>query len=203
MHRRRLGHHGGQVDQGHRRRPSWQHVAHGRNSGGADHNVRAHLRRAFQSGRKLGDGHPPRAALVKPWALCPCANRGRLRRHHCCPCHVRPRPVPGINDGAHRLASVVRRVCCGVRIGPHHHRRRPHAPRHGCGGGWPLYHRGLLVHGLDLVRKSRRHHCTGAVGHLRWHSARPCGCIHRGSDPGSARGHGGGDQIFSDEPRPK
>ena len=51
-----------------------------------------------------------------------------------------------------------------------------------------LHHLGLLVHGVDVLRQSRRDHRALAERYLRRHRAVGRIGIHRGADPGSAGG---------------
>jgi len=56
--------------------------------------------------------------------------------------------------------------------------------------GRPLYHRGLLVHGFDVLRQPRRHHCPIAVQYLCRDSAGRGGGFRRSAVRGNARrGH--------------
>ena len=53
---------------------------------------------------------------------------------------------------------------------------------------WPLHHRRLLVHRLDLVCQSGRNHRARAFRHLRGHCSGGRACVHRRSNPRGAIG---------------
>ena len=59
------------------------------------------------------------------------------------------------------LAAMVRRVRRHLRAVAHHSRLRPLQARRGRLCRRPLHHLGLLVHGVDVLRQSRRDHRRG------------------------------------------
>ena len=52
---------------------------------------------------------------------------------------------------------------------------------------WSLYHRGVLVHGVHLVRQSRRYPRAIAEQHVFWHSSCRCTLLHWLAIPGRHR----------------
>ena len=87
-------------------------------------------------------------------------------------------PVPALDQSAIGTRAVAVGSGGCVRPRPHHPADAPRQSGSRRGLGRPLHNGRLLVHRLDLVRQSRRHHRQGAVGHLRRHPARRRGALH-------------------------
>jgi hypothetical protein len=65
----------------------------------------------------------------------------------------------------------------------------PHSIRHAIRGS-QLHHRRVLVHRVNVVRKSSRHHRPRVFGHLRRHPPARCPTLHGSTTGGSRRSDG-------------
>lgn len=95
------------------------------------------------------------------------ANRRRLG----CARHVRAAGVANLDHRALGVGSVARgsrchRSVCSSRFLAASPARLPPFP-----APWALHHLGVLVHGLDVICKSRSDDCAFALGHLCGHRA--------------------------------
>ena len=65
---------------------------------------------------------------------------------------------------------------------------------------WPLHHGGLLVHGFNVVRQSRRNHRSRPFRYLRWHRAGGRVCVHLRSGRGCSRRYCAGKLAIRERP---
>ena len=78
-----------------------------------------------------------------------------------------------------RGLSMVKRRRCHVRTRDRHPASRTTSAATHSGGGCGVYHRCLLVHGLDILRKSRSYHRAVANRQLQWHTSHRRSRVHR------------------------
>src|SRR5215467_9410519 len=96
-------------------------------------------------------------------------------------------PVAVLDYAAHGSGTMVRGSYRDLRPSAHRLRLYCAAASIRCLRRRPLHHRGLLVHGFDIVCQSRRHHCPIAVRHVCGDRAGGGRCFHRRPVGGSAR----------------
>ena len=186
--RRRFWHHGRNPDQRRRARAARQHAAHGRDPGGSHHHSRAHIGRAFQSGRVAGLCAEARTDAAGSVALRRRAGRRRHCRNHDRACDVCVAADRRVAENANRRFAMVCRRRRGIRPARDHPRRHKVQPRGSPVAGRSLHHRRLLVHGLDLVCQSRRCHRTIDDQYVFGDSARGPSRLYRGRTLRRCRG---------------
>ena len=96
--------------------------------------------------------------------------------------------MAALGDDTRRFGAVVGRGRRDLRAGANDPRLHGAYTRVRALCGPPLYHLGLLVHGLYVLRQSRSNHRQVPFRHLCRNSTLRCGSLHRRLTGGNARG---------------